>query len=71
MILNIAPYPKKLQNLITFAGFREQFYIELRKTTSNNDAYEATEAIHLKYFGRRKYKNWKTFNELRARHARK
>lgn len=71
MIFKVHPYPKELQNMTTFIGFREQFYTELRKDLTNNQAYEQTELIHIKYFGRRKYKNFRTFNELRARHARK
>ena len=71
MIENIKPYPVELRDMTTFIGFRTQFYVELRKDVTNKVAYEATELIYIKYFGRRKYANWRTFNELRSRNARK
>tara|TARA_R110000850_G_scaffold2256_2_gene11138 strand:+ start:702 stop:917 length:216 start_codon:yes stop_codon:yes gene_type:complete len=65
------PYPKELQELGLFKGFREQFYKELRDSKTNTEAYDKTELIHKKYYGRNKYSSFKSFNELRARNARK
>ena len=57
-------YSKEILKLLNIDGFSEKWVSLLHKYPSNKAAYEAVEEIHLKYFGKRKYKNYNTFRVM-------
>lgn len=63
----VRPYPKEILKLMTFPGFMMEFYAQLKNTDTDAEAYEAAETTYIKYFGKRKYSNYKAFRVVRAR----
>lgn len=57
-------YPKNILKLQTFQGFLEHYQKTLRFTRTYKQAYEETEDEHIKYFGKRKYSDYRSFKVM-------
>ena len=64
-------YEPHILALLTFEGFCKQFYLFIFEYSSQEKAYEATERMYEKYFGKKKYASFECFRELKNRKLRK
>jgi orotate phosphoribosyltransferase len=62
---------QKIKRFSTTSGFIAEYFANLKVTTTQVDAYERTEKEFLKIFGRRKYKNFDSFRQIKNRGIRR
>lgn len=60
-------YSKEILKLLNINGFSEEWVKQLNNYKTYEEAYEHVERIHLKYFDKRKYKNYNTFRIMYER----
>lgn len=63
-MLEDAPYNPKTMKLNTNEGFKEHFYSEFSTSSTYIEAYEKTEELHLKYFGRYRFASYDSFRHI-------
>jgi hypothetical protein len=61
---------QKIKRFSTTSGFIAEYFANLKVTKTQMDAYEMTEKEFLRIFGRRKYKNFDSFRQLKNRNIR-
>jgi hypothetical protein len=61
------PYSKETMDLAQLEGFINVWHKQISKYTTYEDAYEATEVIHVRYFGKRRYKSYDSFKNIISR----
>lgn len=59
-----APYSPKTLKLNTNEGFKEHYYEQLATSSSYKQAYERTEELHYKYFGRYRFASYDSFRHI-------
>ena len=65
------PYSKETKDLGTPDGFINVYWDQCKKYTTYEAAYEATELLHIKYFGYRRYKGYESFRVVKNRRIKK
>ena len=60
-------YEKQILALMDFDGFCKQFYAFCREYSTQELAYDATERMYMRYFGKAKYSSFESFRELKNR----
>jgi hypothetical protein len=65
--MNDYRYEPHILALLEFDGFLKQFMLFCSEYETDEQAFEATERMHARYFGKRKYANWECFRELKNR----
>lgn len=68
---NLGIYPQYVQQLLSVDGFISAYYEELKFHDRYFDAYETIERVHLHFFGKRKYSNYASFQQVMSRKTNK
>jgi hypothetical protein len=62
---------QKIRRFSTTSGFITEYFANLKFETTQMAAYERTEKEFFHLFGRRKYKNFDSFRQIKNRNIRK
>ena len=63
--------PTNILKLLTPKGFIEYYYKICLEYNTNIEAYEATEKLYYKWFGKNRYSNYESFRIVKNRNLKK